>query len=474
MLDDLQGSGLFGLSKSEKVLTGYNPGNFRLREEEPEKVIAAMYDLAKLEPGEEQLLCVFSVLPAEPIAFDTLEALQPGNDELERSLRALVKQGWIEFNVSAKQFKCSPVVQAVTRLQVGERLYEQCETLVNALIEMLVYEPNTGHLLNTDYQQGVLIARYAENVVKYLDASGYRKVILFETIGSFYSTTGNLRKALVYFEEYRQLREHQYEVNRHEFNSKYGLTVSYLKLGDTNRLLGNLENSLIYYVKRLQVLIRFCESNPEDPRFVSALAVSCDRLGFSFFILGDQENALSYFKHSITLRKELYKFDPKNTDYEYGLSVSFQNMGDTYKAIGDMKNALRYFEDSMRLSKKLYEIDQNNVSFKYSLAISFQRLGSTYSFFGDFVKTLFCFEEKYRLSKELYDAYPTNVIFKDGLAISYGNFGVFSRDQRSDKVQARRWFEKAEELWSELVNDSPGYAEFQNNLAWVKTALATL
>ena len=53
ILDDLRGSGLFGLSKSEKVRTEYNPGMFKLREEKPETVIAAMYDLAKLEPGEE-------------------------------------------------------------------------------------------------------------------------------------------------------------------------------------------------------------------------------------------------------------------------------------------------------------------------------------------------------------------------------------------------------------------------------------
>lgn len=78
MLDDLGHHSLFGLSKSDKVLTGYNLGGFRLRKEKPETVIAAMYGLAKLEPGKEQLLCVFSVLPAESIAFATLEALQPG------------------------------------------------------------------------------------------------------------------------------------------------------------------------------------------------------------------------------------------------------------------------------------------------------------------------------------------------------------------------------------------------------------
>jgi len=235
MLGDLQGSGLFGLSKSEKVLTGYNPGNFRLREEEPEKVIAAMYDLAKLEPGEERLLCVFSVLPAEPIAFDTLEALQPGNDELEQSLRALVRKGWIEYNAGAKQFKCSPVVQAVTRHQVRDRLFEQCETLVNSLFKMLDYEPNTGNLLNTDYLSGALYARYAGSVVEYLESSRHEKGLLNERIGMFYRTTGQLQKALTFFEKDAALSEALYEAYPDNVSFKNGLAISYAKLGEFYR-----------------------------------------------------------------------------------------------------------------------------------------------------------------------------------------------------------------------------------------------
>ena len=76
--------------------------------------------------------------------------------------------------------------------------------------------------------------------------------------------------------------------------------------------------------------------------------------------------------------------------------------------------------------------------------------------------------------EELYEANTANVTVKNGLAISYSNLGVFSRDQRSDVTEARRWFEKAEALWAELVNDAPAYAEFQNNLEWVKDALAAL
>jgi len=426
MLGDLQGFGLFGLSKSAKVQTEYNPGSFGLREEEPEKVIAAMYDLAKLEPGEEQILCVFSVLPAEPIAFATLEALQPGNDELDSALRALVRKGWIEFNAGAKQFKCSPVVQAVTRLQVGERLGEQCETLVRELIDKLDYEPGTGHLLNTDYQSGALYARYAESVAKYFESAQYAKGLLNDRIGMFYHTTGQLEKALCFFEKYNHLREELYEANPANVTFKNGLAISYEKLGQTYTTLSKLDKALSFFEKRNQ------------------------------------------------LSEELYEANPTNVTFKNGLAISYEKLGDTYSSFGQPEKALSFFEKCNQLNKELYEANPSNVGFKYELAISYKKLGETYSSLDQPKKALSFFEDGTRLFEKLFEANRANVIIKNGLAISYANLGVFSRDQRGDVTEARRWFEKAEALWAELVNDSPEYAEFQRNLAWVKEALAAL
>ncbi|TNJ38705.1 tetratricopeptide repeat protein [Chlorobaculum thiosulfatiphilum] len=427
MLDDLRHRGLFGLSKSEKVQTEYNPGNFGLRVEKPETVIAAMYDLAKLEPGEEQLLCVFSVLPAEPIAFAVLEALQPGNDELDSALRALVRKGWIEFNAEAKQFKCSPVVQAVTRLQVGERLDKQCETLVWALMEKLDYAPDmTGHLLNTDYLSGALNVRYAENVVDYLKNTRYEKSLLTDRIGMFYRTTGQMEKSLSFFERYHQLCE------------------------------------------------ELCKANPEDVSFKYALAISYERLGITYKNVGDLEKALSFFEDETELFEELYDSNRKNVSYKYGLSTSYGKQGDTYRLLGQPEKALSFFKQFNQLIKELCKSNQANLSFKTGLAISYETLGDTYTTLGDLEKALSLYKKDIKLFEELYESNRANVEFKNGLAVSYSKLGVFSRDQRGDMAEARRWLKKAEARWTELVNDSPAYAQFQKNLAWVKNALAAL
>ncbi len=474
MLDDLQHQGLFGLSKSAEVLIGYNPGSFKLKEEKPETVIAAMYDLAKLDPGEEQLLCVFSVLPAEPIAFDTLEALQPGNDALEKSLRALVRKGWIEFNAGAKQFKCSPVVQAVTRLQVGDRLCEQCEKLGNTLIEKLDYEPGIGHLVNTDYQQGALYARYAENITGLLDTVWYEKARLCERIGTFHRTIGNFAQTVSYYEKFNCLSKNLYENHPENVSYRRSLAISYSKLGDMSREQGSPKKALGYYQQYNQLMEELNKSHPENMSFRNNLAISYEKLGEAYRVLGNPITAMSYYEEETRLFEELNETHPENVRFRNGLPISYSKLGDMYTDLAQLEEAVSYYEKSNQLFKELYELYPENVRFKHGLAISYEKLGDTFTALGNPEKAQSYYEDEKRLLEELFASYPENVSIKNGLALSYANLGVFNRDQLGDMAQARRWFEKAEAFWAELVNDAPAYAEFQQSLSRVKAALAAL
>lgn len=72
LLDDLQ-KGLTQLSQSKKVHTAYQAKGTGFRNETPQAIILAMYDLTELSEAEKALLSVFAVLPAENIGFETLE-----------------------------------------------------------------------------------------------------------------------------------------------------------------------------------------------------------------------------------------------------------------------------------------------------------------------------------------------------------------------------------------------------------------
>ncbi len=136
LLRDLQERSLLTLSKSEAVNTPYHAHGAALRQEKPEDIIAAMYDLSPLMPPERKLLSVFAVLPAESIPYSVLKGLLPKEQELPRSLAKLSQNGWLEFNRATKSFKISPVVQEVT-VRKEEALLGHCEELQNRLIFLL-------------------------------------------------------------------------------------------------------------------------------------------------------------------------------------------------------------------------------------------------------------------------------------------------------------------------------------------------
>ncbi|MBI5914177.1 MAG: tetratricopeptide repeat protein, partial [Bacteroidetes bacterium] len=435
LLADLQKKGLLHLSQSQAVPTDYQSRGGAMRREKPEDIIAAMYDLSGLPPEAVALLSVFAVLPAESIGSAMLETLLPGTADLDDRLLDLAQNGWIDMkevrsggeqspppDADLTYFKCSPVVQEITKEKNKGRLLEDCRRLVDALNKELDVE--VIHLDN--YQHSTQFARYAEAVVEALNRNDYDLAILCQNIGNFHIATGELGNAM----------------------------SAYQKMAD-------IQSALIF-------------ENPDNPDYKNGLAISYSKLGETHTALGDLTAALRHFEEFAKLMEELYAAYPQNVSYKNGLAVSYSKLGDTHTELGDLTAALRHFEKDIELSKELYAAYPQNVSFKNGLAISYSQLGETHTALGDLTAALRHFEERSRLGKELYAAYPQNVSFKNGLAISYSQLGRFYRDKKNDRAKARLYFEQCQALWQELAKDYPGFVEFQRNLNWVQNALAGL
>ncbi len=522
LLDDLQKKGLFGLSQSGTVTIAYKHEGLGLRKEKPEAILAAMYNLTELAEGEKAMLSVFALLPAEPLPFSTLDELLPGTENLDKTLLSLAKKGWIEFNEKSASFKCSPVVQQVTRIQNRVKLFEDAQLLINTLIVKLEYEGDLGHLVNISYETGAFYARYAESILNCIRKAEERLAILAERVGSFHRTTGNLNKALTFFEQDAKLTKGLFEANHENADIKNNLAVSYERLGQINSDLGNLDKALSFFEECSRLSKEFSETDTHNVAFKQELAISYEKLGQTHSALGNPDKALSFFEDETRLFEELHEDYPHNVAFKNGLAVSYAKLGDTHSTLGNPDKALSFFEKYSRFSKELHEdYPQNvafknglaisycklgeihselgnpdkaltffeqdaqltkelykdypqNVAFKNGLAISYSKLGDTHSTLGNPDKALSFFEEYSRLRKELYEADPHNVAFKNGLAVSYAKLGEFNRDERGNTATARSYFEKAKALWAELVKSSPSNAEFQRNWSNINKTLEAL
>ncbi|PPD20598.1 MAG: NB-ARC domain-containing protein, partial [Methylobacter sp.] len=353
LLADLHTQGVLSTLNRHAVTTAYPGTDNALRQDTPEAIITAMFDLAGLGEAESALLSVFSVLPAENIGYSALKTLLPASADLDLSLVALAQKGWLDREAGT-DFKISPVIQDVVRSKHHSRLGDDCRNLIDGLIEHLEYEPGTGHVISNDYQQAALWARYAESVAKAIPTAGRSLAVLNERLGNFYLTTGNLGQALEYFEEYNRLSQALHADYPDDLDFKNGLAISYEKLGATHTALGNLAQALGYFEEYYRLSQALYSAYPSDVSFKNGLAISYSKLGATHTALGNLAEALEYFEEDMKLSQALYAAYPSNVSFKRGLAISYSQLGDTHTALGNLAQALGYFEEDMKLSQALY------------------------------------------------------------------------------------------------------------------------
>jgi tetratricopeptide (TPR) repeat protein len=464
LVDDLQ-KGLTKLSKSQEVTTAYRAKGTGLRQETPEAIILAMYDLTELAESEKALLSIFAVLPAENIEFATLEKLLEAKN-LDTTLLALAQKGWLEQN--AASFKISPLVQEITHHKNQDRLLADCEKLIDRLNDSLNYGENPEIFHRENYQSTSLYQRYAEgvlaNLASFENQLGSNFLMLCERIGTFYGTTGNLRQALHFHEKYEALAKKLVAQRPDNPDLKNGLAISYGKLGTTQASLGNLSQALAFYEQYHRLEKELHQAYPDNVEFKNGLAISYERLGETHTNLGDLSQALGFFEQYHQLEKELHRAYPDNVEFKNNLAISCQFLGHIQALLGDLAQALGFYEQYNQLEKELHEAYPDHVSFKNLLAISYEKLGNTQADLRDLPQALGFYEQCNQLGRELHQAYPDNVGFKNNLAISYQYLGI-TYASLGDLPQALTFYEQYNQLAEELHQAYPDTVEFKSNLA---------
>ncbi len=453
---------LLQLSKSDKVQTFYQTKDGKPRTEKPENIIAAMYDLSHLNDMEKYLLANLSVLPAESLPYHRLKTLLQ-QDNLNKHLKGLYEKGWLEYDKNAKSFRMSPVIQEVVR-QKNRNLYQDCEPLINEFIEKLAYELGVGHLKNISYKEGAILVRYASYLVEVMTTFTSSISMLYERIGRYFQTTGNIIRALESFEKNTQLSKKRLESNPHNIDFKNGLAISYSKLGSTHSSLGNLTKALEFFEKDALLSKELYEAYPNNVGFKNGLAISYSKLGSTHSSLGNLTKALEFFEKDALLSKELYEAYSNNVDFKNCLAIAYCFLGITYQSLGNLEKALGNYKLYNELQEELHKDFPSNVKMKNDLAISYEKLGETHSSLGNLTKALEFFEIRSTLGKELYEAYPNNVDFKNGLAISYSKLGS-THSSLGNLTKALEFFEIGTTLFEELYEAYPNNVDFKNGLA---------
>ncbi|WP_339710202.1 tetratricopeptide repeat protein [Cyclobacterium amurskyense] len=470
MLTDLTEKGLFGIP-SQPVVTGYQVRNLNMRTETPEAIIGAMYDIGELQREEQTILSLLSVLPAERIGYVVLEEILSEMKELDTLLLALSTKGWLDFNQENSDFRISPVIQEAIRWKREDILWDDCQHLIRILNHKLNYETDSGHLINIDYGEAILWVNYSEfagnTLLPWFNKHQPRDeglAWLFDGLGYFYRTYGDLHKALLNFQTSGMLFKKLKISFPKNVAFQNGLINSYERLGETYNMLGNLEKALMYFELYNKLEQENSSSHPQNIFFIHSLAISYSKLGNIHTSLGNVPKALKYYEHYNKLEKKLYGTYPQNEIFKNSLAISYSKLGDTISSMGNIKKALTYFEEHSQIAEELYSSNPQNVAFKHGLAISYERLGTTQRSLGNLEKALEYYERQNNFEQELSIKHPQNLSFKNGLAISYSKLGD-TQSSLGNIKKALKYFEEHSHIAEELYSSNPQNVTFKQTLA---------
>ncbi|MFK8009232.1 MAG: tetratricopeptide repeat protein [Saprospiraceae bacterium] len=469
LYDDIKNN-LVQLSKMDKVNTLYQAKGKSLREESPEAIVLAMYDVSSLSEDERQMISIFAVLPNEEISFQVLKKLLPKFD-FKIAARKLVQKGWIDFDEKEKTYKVNQVVQDVVRVKHAERLEGDCDDLMSFLKNEMDKE---DFIHRDNYTWAVDVVRFAVSIFDAFDENNFQLARLCYSIGNFYNNTGDLVQAMDIYQKMLKTYQSLSKRTPEESNYKNGIAISYNFIGDIFSSLGKIEEALKNYELYCKTSKELFKEDPTNTKFKNDLAISYSKLGETPSSLGNLEKALTYFEEDLKLTKELYENYPKDVRFKNGLAISYSKLGETQSSLGNLEKALTYFEEVTELFEELYKSYPKDVRFKNGLAISYSKLGKTQSSLGNLEKALMYFEDYSKLEKELNESYPNNVSFKNSLAISYSKLGDFYQEKKKDFSKAKSYFEKCYNLWEELSNDFPAYKKFQDNFQLIKEVMEEL
>lgn len=457
LFDDLQKRGLLSLSKTQTVQTDYHAKGTALRQERPEDIIAAMYDLSELNDTERYLLAVFAILPAENIAFVILETLFPDNENIEDPLLSLAQKGWLDYNQIDASFKVSPVIQEVT-IKKNTQLATDTLSFVGKLTERLLYEPFTGNLVHLE--NAYIYARYAESVHKIIQHSHG----LADRLGNYHKITGNLKQALLFYQESLEDVQHAYMVSRQSNDAKSGLAIAHQNLGVLYNLLGDLKQVKIHYEEYHFLAKELYDIDKKKEEYVHIFAISYQFLGNLYSSLGNIDQSLQLYQRYLDLKKELYDANPQSEQTKNGLAIAYSKMSDIYRSFGNLKNALSFCELSFSLRKELSDANPKNAAIKHGLSLSYQHLGRMHTLFDNLPKALFFYQKNHNLSEELHKDDFQNLNFKHGLSLSYQHLGVTYCSMK-DLNQALVLYKESYSWAEQIYNIEPQNTLFKKSLA---------
>ena len=458
--------------------------------------LQAIFDMAKLDEAEQQLLIKLSFLSAQPFTMDMLREWEPELDM--NAFNQLVTYRWISED-QYPTFHLPQVVADVVFESAGEkvmgalefvkhieRLSQENKEIILAVSNQLVRIPestydtseglsvevsarcnNLAYLLNHQGkpEKAETLHREAIDIRRKLaqkDPESYEEGLATSCNNLAYllAHQGEPEEAETLYREAIDIRRRLAQKNPEAYEA--GLAISCNNLAYLLNHQGKPEKAETLYREAIEIRRRLVRKVPEA---YIGLATDCDLLACVLVKQGKTEDAERIYREAIEIRRQLAQNDPET--YEHGLAISCGYLAILLNKQGKTEDAERILREAIEICRKLAR--KNPAAHETMLAATCSYLASILEEQGqtDEAERFYC-EALGILRKLVVDSFEGNARFLAKCCTDYAELLC----KRNDVAATERIIREAILIYQILVQNTP--QEYDEMLADNYARLAIL
>jgi eukaryotic-like serine/threonine-protein kinase len=307
---------------------------------------------------------------------------------------------------------------------------------------------------------------------------------ILEQKGDVTGTMDNYRRSQATFEELAA-------ANPQDVSVQDELARSYETLGDG---LSRSDNSTVERVKSYQTALSIREEllgqKPSDAKLRRSVAVTFLKIGAADD--PKKPGSVENIKRGIAILEKLSAENPDSERARRDVGFGYYQLGNTLMGGGEYPAALESRRKAFAIRKEIAAQDPKNAQALFDLADAHGDLSEALTATGASVEALDQAQQALSILRQLSAADPTNAVYLRNIGLCYETsaqaMSKLAADQTRSKTQrikdwneARSWYEKALNLFSELRNrgtlmpaDSGQTAKFTAKIRECDTAIAQL
>ena len=236
------------------------------------------------------------------------------------------------------------------------------------------------------------------------------------------------------------------------------------QIGDVRIQEGDLAGAAAPMAESLALARRLVELRPDDGERLFELGQAYFWVGFVAWEQGDLATARSPFEEYLAIAQQLADKDPANLDWRQELSHAHSNLGSLLEAEGDLGGALKQFLTTLAIDGELVALDPTNEA-RFELAAAHNTAGTVLESLGRLEEAETHLRSNLEILHALVEENPAD--FRSlrlyGTSLSQLGVHLFMRGRLE---AAGETFERAEAIFTELMNRDPANTDWRYQLAW--------